>query len=178
MKGFAMLKIRQVGWIEKQMFACGSLDAIVRPLAVSPCTSDIDTVYKGAIGDLHNMILGHKAVGQVVEVGALVRDFKRGDRVTVPVITSDWISVEVPVSYFMRCEGILEGWKFSDFKGGVFGEYFHVNEADDNLIILPDSPDPADVVMLSNMVSRGFHGVEIADMQFGDSVCPASAQWA
>ena len=92
MKGFAMLKIRQVGWIEKQMFACGSLDAIVRPLAVSPCTSDIHTVYEGAIGDRHNMILGHEAVGEVVEVGALVRDFKPGDRVIVPAVTPDWAS--------------------------------------------------------------------------------------
>ena len=28
------------------------------------------------------------------------------------------------------CGGMLSGWKFSNFKDGVFGEYFHVNEAD------------------------------------------------
>jgi alcohol dehydrogenase (NADP+) len=30
------------------------------------------------------MILGHEAVGEVVEVGSLVKDFKPGDRVIVP----------------------------------------------------------------------------------------------
>ena len=171
MKGFAMLKIGQVGWIEKDVPACGPLDAIVRPLAVSPCTSDIHTVYEGAIGDRHNMILGHEAVGEVVEVGALVKDFKPGDRVIVPAITPDWASVEAQAGYSMHSGGMLAGWKFSNFKDGVFGEYFHVNEADGNLAILPDCLDPADAVMLSDMVPTGFHGVELADVQFGDSVC-------
>ena len=50
MKGFAMLGIGKTGWIEKEVPACGPLDAIVRPLAVSPCTSDIHTVWEGAHG--------------------------------------------------------------------------------------------------------------------------------
>ena len=36
MKGFAMLGIGKTGWIEKEVPTCGPLDAIVRPLAVSP----------------------------------------------------------------------------------------------------------------------------------------------
>ena len=90
MKGYAMLGIGKTGWIEKERPLCGPLDAIVRPIAVSPCTSDVHTVWEGAIGDRHNMILGHEAVGEVVEVGALVRDFKCGDRVIIPAITPDW----------------------------------------------------------------------------------------
>lgn len=69
MKGYAMLGIGKTGWIEKERPLCGPLDAIVRPIAVSPCTSDVHTVWEGAIGDRHNMILGHEAVGEVVEVG-------------------------------------------------------------------------------------------------------------
>lgn len=71
----------------------------------------------------------------------------------------------------MHSGGMLSGWKFSNFKDGVFGEYFHVNEADANLALLPGSLDPAAAVMLSDMVPTGFHGVELADVQFGDSVC-------
>ena len=59
MKGFAMLSIDKVGWIEKDRPACGPMDAIVRPIALSPCTSDIHTVWEGAIGDRKDMILGH-----------------------------------------------------------------------------------------------------------------------
>ncbi len=84
MKGYAMLGIGKTGFIEKPVPECGPLDAIVEPIAVSPCTSDIHTVFEGAIGDRHDMILGHESVGVVREVGSLVKDFRVGDRVIVP----------------------------------------------------------------------------------------------
>ena len=171
MKGFAMLGIGKTGWIQKEVPACGPLDAIVRPLAVSPCTSDIHTVWEGAIGERTDMILGHEAVGEIVEVGNLVKTLKPGDRVIVPAITPDWGSLEAQAGYSMHSGGMLAGWKFSNFKDGVFAEYFHVNEADANLALLPESLDPAAAVMLSDMVPTGFHGVELADVQFGDTVC-------
>lgn len=171
MKGFAMLGIGKTGWIEKERPVCGPLDAIVKPIAVSPCTSDVHTVWEGAIGDRHNMILGHEAVGEVVEVGALVRDFRPGDRVIIPAITPDWGALESQAGYSMHSGGMLAGWKFSNFKDGVFGEFFHVNEADANMARLPDGMDPVAAVMLADMVPTGFHGVELADVRFGDDVC-------
>ncbi len=171
MKGFAMLGIGKTGWIEKERPQCGPLDAIVKPIAVSPCTSDVHTVWEGAIGDRHDMILGHEAVGEVVEVGSLVRDFHVGDRVIIPAITPDWGALESQAGYSMHSGGMLAGWKFSNFKDGVFGEFFHVNEADANMALLPADVDPVDAVMLSDMVPTGFHGVELADVQFGDDVC-------
>ncbi len=170
-KGFAMLGINKTGWIEKEITPCGPLDAIVTPIAVSPCSSDIHTVFEGAIGERTDMILGHEAVGEVVEVGELVRDFKPGDRVMVPAITPDWGSLEAQAGYSMHSGGMLQGWKFSNFKDGVFASFFHVNEADANLAHLPEGIDPAAAVMFSDMVPTGFHGVELADVQFGDSVC-------
>lgn len=170
MKGFAMLGIGRTVWIEKERPACGPLDAICRPIALAPCTSDIHTVWEGALGDRHDMILGHEGVGEVVEVGSLVKDFKPGDKVIVPAITPDWNSLEAQAGYQMHSGGMLAGWKFSNFKDGVFGELFHVNDADGNLALLPDGMDPAAACMLSDMVPTGFHGVELADIQFGDSV--------
>ncbi|MDD2887261.1 MAG: NAD(P)-dependent alcohol dehydrogenase [Aliarcobacter sp.] len=171
MKGFAMLKIGQIGWIEKERPTCGVMDAIVKPIAVSPCSSDVHTVWAGALGDRHDMILGHEAVGEVVEVGSLVKDFKVGDKVVVPAITPDWNSLEAQRGYSMHSGGMLAGWKFSNFKDGVFAEYFHVNDADGNLALIPEGVDPIEAVMLCDMVPTGFHGVELADVQFGDSVC-------
>lgn len=171
MKGYAMLGIGKTGWIEKEVPICGPLDAIVKPIAVSPCTSDIHTVWEGAIGERTDMILGHEAVGEIVEVGSLVKDLKVGDRVIVPAITPDWGSLEAQGGYAMHSGGMLSGWKFSNFKDGVFAEYFHVNEADANLARLPSSLDPAAAVMLSDMVPTGLHGAELADVQYGDSVC-------
>ena len=71
----------------------------------------------------------------------------------------------------MHSGGMLAGWKFSNFKDGVFAEFFHVNEADANMAHLPADVDPVAAVMLADMVPTGFHGVELADVQFGDDVC-------
>lgn len=170
MKGFAMLRIGQTGWIEKDAPACGPLDAICKPIALAPCTSDVHTVWSGAIGERHNMILGHEAVGEVVEVGKLVKDFKVGDKVLVSAITPDWNSKAAQEGYSMHSGGMLSGWKFSNFKDGVFGEFFHVNDADGNLAHLPEGMDLGAACMVSDMVPTGFHGAELADIQFGDNV--------
>lgn len=170
MKGFAMLRIGKTGWIEKDRPVCGPMDAVCKPIALAPCTSDVHTVWAGAIGDRHNMILGHEAVGEVVEVGSLVRDFKVGDKVLVSAITPDWNSKAAQEGYPMHSGGMLAGWKFSNFKDGVFGEYFHVNDADGNLALLPEGMDLGAACMISDMVPTGFHGVELADVQFGDNV--------
>lgn len=170
MKGYAMLKIGESGWIEKERPKCGPMDAILAPLAVAICTSDVHTLWEGAIGERHNMILGHECSAEVVEVGECVKDFKPGDRVLVPAITPDWNSLEAQAGYSMHSGGMLAGWKFSNFKDGVFSEYFHVNDADGNLAKMPEGMDPVDACILSDMVPTGFHGVELADVQFGDSV--------
>lgn len=170
MKGYAMLKIGSVGWVEKERPACGSMDAICKPLAIAICTSDVHTVWEGAVGERHDMILGHECCAEVVEVGADVKDFKPGDRVLVPAITPDWNSLEAQAGYAMHSGGMLAGWKFSNFKDGVFAEYFHVNDADGNLAHLPKEINVVDACMLSDMVPTGFHGVELADVQFGDVV--------
>ncbi|MFQ9570758.1 MAG: alcohol dehydrogenase catalytic domain-containing protein [Dialister invisus] len=73
MKGYAMLKIGSVGWVEKERPACGAMDAICKPLAIAICTSDVHTVWEGAVGERHDMILGHECCAEVVEVGADVR---------------------------------------------------------------------------------------------------------
>jgi len=86
MKAFVMKKIGEVGWITKDRPVCGPTDAIIKPLALAPCTSDIHTVYEGGVGERFDMVLGHEACGEIVEVGSLVKDFKVGDRVFVKSI--------------------------------------------------------------------------------------------
>lgn len=171
MKAFAMLKIGKVGFIEKPEPKVDPLGAIIRPIALAPCTSDIHTVYSGAIGERENMVLGHESVGVVEEVGELVRDFKPGDKVIVSAITPDWGSLEAQRGFPMHSGGTLAGWKFSNHKDGVFAEKYHVNEADANLALLPPDIPPETAVMLCDMVTTGFHGAELADIGFGDSVC-------
>ncbi len=165
-----MLGINKVGWIEKEKPVAAPYDAIVKPIAVSPCTSDIHTVFEGALGEREDMILGHEAVGEVVEVGSEVKDFKPGDKVIVPAITPDWRTIESQRGFSQHSGGMLAGWKFSNFKDGVFAEFFHVNDADMNLAYLPDDIPVESAVMITDMVTTGFHGAELANIQLGDVV--------
>lgn len=171
MKAFAMRSPGVTGWIQKPRPICDTLGAIVRPIAVSPCTSDVHTVWEGALGARHDLVLGHEAVGEVVETGSLVRDFRPGDRVIVTAITPDWGSLNAQRGYAMHSGGMLAGWKFSNFKDGVFAEAFHVNEADANLAKLPEGLDAGTACMLCDMMPTGFHAAELAEIAFGESVC-------
>jgi threonine dehydrogenase-like Zn-dependent dehydrogenase len=170
MKGFAMLGLNKVGWIEKPTPAITAMDALVKPLAVSPCTSDVHTVWEGAIGDRHDLILGHEAVAEVVEVGSLVKDFKPGDKVIIPAITPYWETVESQMGYHQHSGGMLLGWQFSNVRDGVFGEYFQVIQADGNLALLPENVTVEEGVMLSDMVPTGFHGADNAEVAYGETV--------
>ncbi|WP_269466094.1 NAD(P)-dependent alcohol dehydrogenase [Mycoplasmopsis pullorum] len=165
-----MKRIGEAGWIEKDRPKCGPNDAILRPLAVAPCTSDIHTVYEGGIGERHDMILGHEFCGEVVEVGSEVKSFKPGDKVLVAAITPEWNSREAQAGYSMHSGGMLAGWKFSNIKDGVFGEFVHVNDAEGNLAHMPEGMDYGVACMLSDMMPTGFHAAELADIQFGDVV--------
>lgn len=170
MKAFAMKEIGKIGWIEKQIPTLGNRDALIRPMAVSPCTSDVHTVWAGALGQRCDMTLGHEGMGIVEDVGCDVKDFKPGDRVVVTAVTPNWDSLAAQGGYSMHSGGLLGGWKFSNFKDGVFAEYFHVNDADANMALLPECISDEVAVMLCDMIPTGLHGVELARVSFGDSV--------
>lgn len=165
-----MIKLNEVGFIEKPDPVAGHRDAIVKPLAVAPCTSDIHTVYEGAVGPRENLILGHEACGQIVEVGDEVKDFKVGDKVLIPAITPDWGDTFSQAGYSVHSGGMLGGWKFSNIKDGVFGTRIHVNEADANLALLPPEIDIDVACMLSDMIPTGLHASEMSGVTFGDTV--------
>ena len=170
MKSFAMLGIGKAGWIDAPRPECGPMDAICRPIALAACTSDVHTVYEGALGDLKNLILGHEGVGEVVEVGSLVKDFKPGDKVIVPAVTPNWSDVASQAGYSIHSGGMLGGFIFS-VKGGMFAEFFHVNDADGNLGLVPEGMDLGVAAMVSDMLPTGFHGAELAEVEYGDNVC-------
>ena len=80
MKGFGVVEFNKVGWLEKERPVCGPMDAILRPIAIAPCSSDTHTSHGGTAP---GVILGHESVAEVVEVGSLVKNFKPGDVVVV-----------------------------------------------------------------------------------------------
>ena len=170
MKAFAMTSPNNVGWIDIEYPKAGPYDAIVRTLAISPCTSDVHIVYEDALGAMENVVLGHEAVGEIVEVGSEVEVFKVGDRVLVGAITPDWRSIEAQAGFPQHSGGSMGGYKFTVQKPGSFAEFFHVNDVDMNAALIPDEMSLEEAVMITDMVTTGFHGAENADIEIGNTV--------
>ena len=95
---------------------------------------------------------------------------KVGDKVIVPAITPDWDDEAAQRGYPSQTTEPLGGWKFSNFKDGVFGERFHVNMADANLALMPEGLSDEAAVMLVDMWSTGMMGSENANIPLGGSV--------
>lgn len=171
MKGYGMFSVNHVGWLEKAEPVAGSYDAILRPVAVAPCSSDTHVSHGGA-GPMENRILGHESVGEVVEVGSEVKHFKPGDRVIVNCVTPDWESRLIQDGFDNNAHdsGMLSGFKFVLQKDGVFAELYHVNNADANLFLMPEDVSLEDALMTTDMMSTGFHAVENAEIKYGDNV--------
>lgn len=169
MKCFVMQGIGKVGFAEKAVPKAGPNDAVIKATHALVCTSDIHTV-NGAIGDRHNLTLGHEAVGVVHDVGEQVTSFKRGDKVAVNAITPCYKCENCLRGYTSQCTQMLGGWKFANIKDGTFAEYFHVNDAEANLALIPQKVRPEAAVYTCDMMSTGFMGAEFANIPLGGSV--------
>lgn len=171
MKGYGVIKINETGWLEKDIPEIGPLDALLKPIAVAPCTSDVHLA-EGSGADITGRIIGHESVGIVVEVGDLVKNFKPGDRVVVPCDTPDWNELGVQTNGNNAHDNgtIMSSFKYLLQKDGVFAEYYSVNNADANLVLLPDDVSVEAALMTTDMMSTGIYGAEMAGIQVGDSV--------
>lgn len=168
MKGLAMLERGKIGWIEKEVPEIGARDALIKPIAVAICSSDLHSVKLGAITP--GMFLGHESIGEVVKVGCEVKDFSVGDRVLVSSTAPRWDTIECQKNLHQHSGGMHGGIRFSTAQDGCFGEYFVSIQADMNLCKIPDWMDMNTALMMVDMVTTGFQGVEMADIQFGDTV--------
>ena len=169
MRAFVLRRIGEVGVIEKPIPEPGPNDAIVKTTAALICTSDVHTA-KGAIPLPPDRTLGHEAVGVVHRLGSAVTGFGIGDRVLVGAITPCFQCTYCQRGFTSQCQGMLGGYKFTAQKDGSLAEYFHVNNAQANLVPIPASVPDATAVYATDMLSTGFVGVEHANIQFGDVV--------
>ena len=168
MRAFAYLGNGTAAWIETDRPKATGFDAVVRPLMVAPCTSDVHNV---AINCLKpNRILGHEGVGQIVEVGELVRDFKVGDVVAIPPVPPDWRTVPSQLGAHQHCSGLITGQKLSNSEDGLFAEFALIRDVDANCARIPDGVSLEAALMAADMLNTGLYGAELAEVQPGDTV--------
>ncbi|TWI50927.1 threonine dehydrogenase-like Zn-dependent dehydrogenase [Pseudomonas duriflava] len=163
-------------------------DVILRVTMSSVCGSDLHLLdgYVPAMkpGD----ILGHEFMGEVVEVGSGISQFKKGDRViTISIIgcgdcefckRDDFSCCDnsnpnpqvTDLAYGQPCSGIFG---YSHAFGGYAGShatYIRVPFADVNLFKVPDGITNEQAVFVSDAAPTGYFGADNADIQRGDTV--------
>jgi len=92
MKAFALRSPGVADYINATTPDITPYSALLKPIIVSVCTSDIHTIYGTGSPKKPDLILGHECVAQVVAVGQYVNDFNIGDIVAVPSITPDCLT--------------------------------------------------------------------------------------
>ncbi|NLZ50001.1 MAG: zinc-binding dehydrogenase [Clostridiales bacterium] len=170
MKGFGVIEKGKVGWMDKPEYVCGPDDAIARPLALAPCSSDVHSAYEMEGPHLKNRILGHEAVGQLIEVGSNVKDFKVGDIVVIPCTTPTWKHPDIQDGTHQDAGGLFNAINFSNYEDGTFAEKIKIRSADMNLALLPEGVSLEAACMTVDMMTTGFYGPELAEVKFGDTV--------
>ncbi len=169
MKAFVIKEPGVVCWHNSPEPTLTDYGAILKPVAMTPCSSDVNTVYKGSKKE-PNLILGHECVAEVLETGKLVQDFKVGDVVAVPAITPDWRALGIQEHNFEHASAPFSGHQLGRTFPGVFAEKFSIPDADTTLAKIPKGVEIKQALMSVDVMTTGFTAAENANVKYGDTV--------
>src|SRR5579864_6958811 len=145
-------------------------DAIVRIDSSTICGTDLH-ILKGDVPETTpGTVLGHEAVGTVVEVGSAVTTIAPGDRVLVSCITSCGRCRFCKEGHYGLCTG-GGGWIFGHLIDGLQAEYARVPFADTSVYKVPDALTDEQVLFLADILPTGYEvGVLNGGVEPGDTV--------
>ncbi|MFE6961773.1 zinc-dependent alcohol dehydrogenase family protein [Streptomyces sp. NPDC057696] len=145
-------------------------DAVVRVDAVTICGTDLH-ILKGDVPEVSpGTVLGHEAVGEIVEVGSDVRGVRPGDRVLVSCITACGRCRFCREGVYGQCRG-GGGWILGHLINGTQAEYVRVPHADLSTHLLPGAVDTKDAVLLADIFPTAYEvGVLNGRVAPGDTV--------
>ncbi|MEU2156054.1 alcohol dehydrogenase catalytic domain-containing protein [Streptomyces sp. NPDC019396] len=150
-------------------------DAVVRVDAVTICGTDLHIV-KGDVPEVEpGRILGHEAVGEVMEVGGDVRTVRPGDRVLVSCIAACGRCRFCRENRYGQCRG-GGGWVLGHLIDGTQAEYVRVPFADLSVHPLPSTVGGEDAVLLADIFPTAYEvGVLNGAVQPGDTIVVVGA---
>ncbi|TQM35114.1 alcohol dehydrogenase catalytic domain-containing protein [Pseudonocardia cypriaca] len=152
-------------------------DVVVRVDTTTICGTDLHILHGDVPAVTDGRILGHEAVGTVVEVGDAVRGFSVDDRVLVPAITKcgrcEYCGRGMP-SHCQTVGGI--GWIFGHLIDGTQAEYVRVPYADTSLYVVPGGVTDQQAIFLADSLPTGYEvGVLAGNVRPGNTVAIVGA---
>lgn len=149
-------------------------DAVVRITRTTICGTDLH-ILKGDVPAVEpGRTLGHEGVGVIEEVGAAVRNFKKGDRVLISCVTSCGSCANCKRQLYSHCAD--GGWILGHLIDGTQAEQVRIPHADNSLYPIPEGADEEALVMLSDILPTGFEiGVLAGQVKPGDTVAIVGA---
>jgi alcohol dehydrogenase len=151
------------------------LDVVVEIDSVTICGTDLH-ILKGDVPDVTpGRVLGHEAVGTVVETGAGVRNRRIGDRVLLSCISACGRCPACRRQQYGLCQG-GGGWLFGHLIDGVQAELARVPFADTSTHVIPDGLTDEQVLYLADILPTGYEvGVLNGRVQPADVVAIVGA---
>ena len=149
-------------------------DAIVKLLKTTICGTDLGILHGKTPSVLPGTTLGHEGVGIVDEVGAAIRNFKKGDHVIISCITADGTCEYCKKQMYAHCQD--GGWILGHLINGTQAEYVRIPHADNSLYAIPAGADEEALVMLSDILPTGHEiGVINGCVKPGDTIAIVGA---
>jgi alcohol dehydrogenase len=150
-------------------------DIVVRISVSTICGSDLH-ILKGDVPEVKpGTILGHEAVGIVVEKGAAVSTLELGDRVLVSCISSCGRCRFCKEHHYGLCSG-GGGWIFGHLIDGLQAEQARVPFADTSVYKVPEKLADEQVLFLADILPTAYEvGVLNGGVQPGDTVAIVGA---
>ena len=150
-------------------------DAVVRVDAVTICGTDLHILGGDVPAVTDGRILGHEAVGTVVETGTAVGGVKPGDRVLISCITACGRCGYCRTGRYGQCLG-GGGWILGHLIDGTQAEYVRVPYADTSTHALPDTVSDEAALLLADILPTSYEvGVLNGAVRPGDSVAIVGA---
>lgn len=150
-------------------------DAIVRVTTTTICGTDLH-ILAGDVPDVRpGTVLGHEAVGEVMETGAAVRGLQPGERVLVSCISACGRCRYCRENRFGQCLG-GGGWRLGRTTDGTQAEYVRVPFAERSAHRLTGAVSEEDAVLLADIFPTSYEvGVLSGAVRPGDTVAVVGA---
>ena len=145
-------------------------DAIVRVTLSSICTSDLHIKHGSVPRAVAGITVGHEMVGIVEEVGAEVKNVRKGDRVAVNVETFCGECFFCRKGYVNNCTDPSGGWALGCRIDGGQTEYVRVPYADQGLSRIPDTVTDEQALFVGDVLATGFWAARISEIKEDDTV--------